>query len=150
MHRNKKIWICVLIWSLLTHMQVTPTCMLFWMFLSPAAESGNYMIPHKERGRWGGIGKVRFQSSPEGQVRILVWNILTLYAASIKVCSLLPSIPVCCLLLLSSLHPSASIFSLLFIFSSLTLHLNLSFFPIFLFALPFSLLSSAKWVSLWS
>lgn len=34
--------------------------------------SGNYMIPHKERGRWGRIGRVRFQSSPEGRVRILV------------------------------------------------------------------------------
>lgn len=46
-------------------------------------ESGNRKIPHKAGGR-GMVGRVKFHSSPEGQVRILVWNILALCIASIK------------------------------------------------------------------
>ncbi len=94
-----------------------------------------------ERGRLVRIGRVRVQSSPEGQVRIVVWNILTLYAASIKDVliitphsSLLPPPP------LSSLLPSASIFFRLFIYSFYFCRSH----PFFLSLLPLllSLLSS--------
>lgn len=57
-----------------------------------------------------GGGRLRFQSSPEGQVRILVWNIPPLYFASIKdvlIITPISSLP------LSSPLPSASIFFIL-------------------------------------
>ncbi len=40
--------------------------------LQPTIQSGNLKTPHKARERGGIEGRVRFQSSPEGQVRNLV------------------------------------------------------------------------------
>lgn len=56
-----------------------------WCFWSPPAEYWIWKSENSSHGqRKRRKGRVRFQSSPEGQVRLLVWNILTLYIASIK------------------------------------------------------------------
>lgn len=79
-----------------------------------------------------GGGRLRFQSSPEGQVRILAWNIPPLYFASIKdvlIITPISSLP------LSSPLPSASIFFILSINPP----------PILSSLLPNVLLSGLRW-----
>lgn len=117
-------------------------------------ESGNLKIPHRERGRGASMGRERFRSSPEGQVRILAWNILTLYVASIKA-SLLPPTQLCCLLLFSPPFfnlPSSSAFSLWTPPLSVSRLLYFSFFfllpsPFLSSSLPNVFLSGLRWNS---
>lgn len=78
--------------------------------------------------------------APEGSERNPVWNILTRCTASIKACSLLPSAPVCCLLLLSSLQTSACVLSFFLLFISPPIALPPFLFLLLLCQMPFSLL----------
>lgn len=105
-------------------------------------------ITRNEGGEWGQAA--RFQPPPttptppppraQGPERNPVWNIRTRCTASIKVCSLLPSTPVCCLLLLSSLQTSASVLFFFHLFISPPISLPLSPFLLLLCQMPFSLL----------